>query len=97
MNQIKCMHCEEIYEVQRGSCPKCGGRGGYMQLPKTKQLGELNVHLEEILIHVESGNEYQVKEIQANGLICKVVKCPLPVPDKPVYLSNTTIVEYKRK
>ena len=96
--KIKCMHCENIYELEFGFCPSCKGRGGFMQEPRSKQFGEMHIHLEDTLIHQESGNEYQVKEIQANGLIGKCVKSILPqVMDKPVYISNTTVGEYKQK
>lgn len=95
---IKCMHCEQVYNIQNGACPACGKRGGYTQEPKTKQIGTTNVHLEDVLVHSPSGNEYQVKEIQGNGLIAKCIKCILPqIMDKPVYISNTTIEEYKAK
>ena len=72
--KIKCIHCAEIYLVDRGSCPACGKYGGYLQEPKMKTLGDIVLHLEDILVHKESKNEFQIKEIQTNGLICEIVK-----------------------
>ena len=95
--KTKCMHCETIYEVEDGACPSCGKRGGFMQEPRMKDFPNFSIHIEEVIVHSPTGNEYQVKEIQASGLIAKIMKCPLPVPNKPVYISNTTIDEYKVK
>ena len=99
--KCKCIHCDEIYEIERGACPACNKRGGYIQEPKCKQIGGLSTHIEDTLQHIESKNEYQIKEIQANGLICILTASPLIAENARkglrVYVSNTTINEYKRK
>jgi len=96
--KIRCIHCEEIYKLEGISCPSCGKRGGFLQEPKLLNLGVFTVHLEDTLIHKESRNEYQIKEIQAKGLMAKCTKCLIPqIVDKPIYISNTTIEEYKIK
>ena len=97
--KIKCLNCETIYDVDKGTCPSCGRQGGYMQEPKIKNIDGLDVHLEEVLIHTASNNKYQIKEIQAQGLIAILVFSPvnLPIIGKRIYISNTTIEEYKVK
>jgi DNA-directed RNA polymerase subunit RPC12/RpoP len=94
--KIKCMHCEEKYDVEsHAQCPKCGKRGGYMQEPKSKVIGHINVHLEDVLIHEKTNNKYQVKEIQSIGLIATLVESPVTKVLVKVYISNGTISEYK--
>lgn len=98
--KIKCMHCETIYEQQRGACPSCGKQGGYAQQPSCKQVGDLNLHLEEILQHKESKNQYQIKELQGNGMIATLHYSPaiseMARKGVKVYISNTAINEYVR-
>lgn len=98
--KIKCLECETIYDVQLGVCPACSARGGYMQEPKVKQVEGKTIHLEETLIHESSKNEYQIKEIQTNGLIAILTKSPIvefKQSKTRVYISNTQINEYKTK
>lgn len=101
MSKIKCMYCENIYHLQQGACSACGKRGGYMQEPKSKQFDEINLHLEEVLEHKESKNTYQIKEIQANGLIAVLKSSPLfheqAKAGMKVYIGNATLSEYIRK
>lgn len=95
--KIECMQCETIYDVSFGRCTTCLARGGYMQEPRSKEIGKLNIHLKGILLHIESGNEYQVKEIQKNGLIVVLRKSPLGGKTLRAYISNSSIGEYTTK
>ncbi len=96
--KIKCKHCERVYKIQENQCPECGKVGGFLQEPAMKAIGVFQIHLEEHLVHTESTNEYQIKEFQANGLICKIVKVtPVQLLGKSVYISNAQLMEYTRK
>ena len=93
---IKCVHCAVNYMLERGACPECGKTGGYVQEPSSKQLGTVNYHLEETLVHTKTGNEYPIKEIQAEGFITVLKKGLLNLVGKRAYISNTNLNEYKR-
>lgn len=84
--------------ANKRSCDSCGNRGGFLQEPKNKIIGGIDIYLKDILIHTPSNNEYQIKEIQTNGIVAKMTKSILPqVIGKLAYISNTNIGEYKRK
>ena len=94
--KIKCMECENKYQVEDGKCPACGSTKGYLQEPAMKTFGDLKVHLEDILKHKPSNNLYQVKEIQFGGLIAKTTHSILPnLIGRNVYISNLNIGEYE--
>jgi len=96
--KIKCASCETVYSTGNRICPACSARGGFLQDPKSKEIGNINVHLEDILNHKVSKNKYQVKEIQNNGLIALLVSSPMVHENVKsglkVYISNETISEY---
>ena len=99
--KIKCIKCETIYNSGQLLCTKCSTQGGYAQEPSCKQIGTMNIHLEETLIHNDSKNEYQIKEIQAGGMLAVLTHSPI-IPENArkgirVYISNTNITEYTRK
>jgi hypothetical protein len=84
--------------IEEGSCPSCGKKGGYMQHPKLKKFPNLEVHLEEVLVHKTSKTHYKVKEIQTNGIMTVIVSTILPAMlGKRSYISNSTIEEYEKK
>jgi uncharacterized OB-fold protein len=98
MMKTKCIHCGEIYQITSNACPACGKQGGYLQTPSMKKIETLEVHLEEVLIHKESANQYQIKEIQNNGLVCTIHFNMISpgLIGKRVYISNNDINEYRK-
>ncbi len=97
--KTKCIHCEHVYALdQNNKCPSCGKQGGYLQEPKLKKIGDLDIHLEDVLIHTKSANEYQVKEIQSSGIVAVIIRTIFPhLTGKRAYISNVNINEYEVK
>lgn len=96
MNQnARCTACDKLFDLQWVRCPDCK-LPGFVQQPMTAKVGELDLHLEEILTHVESTNKFKIKEIQLKGLICKVFESPLgtAVVGKVAYISNIDLNQY---
>ena len=93
---LKCVHCDNRYQINRGICPSCGKTGGFSQDPSLKTIKGRNYHLEEILTHEDSGNTYQIKELQLNGLVVKGKRVPPLFIDKTIYISNDNINEYSK-
>ena len=97
---VECMHCGNVYDVHtHAKCDACGKQGGYMQSPKHKQIGSLNVALGHILEHGPSKNQYKVKEIQANGVLCLLhfSFTHQGLVGKRMYISNNNLSEYEIK
>lgn len=95
--KIKCSYCGEISRLDNGGCTSCGRRGGWLQEPKIKKVGQLTLHLEETLRHIPTGNEYQIKEFQDKGIVAIVTRAILPnILKRQAYISNSTILEYIR-
>ena len=44
-------------------------KDGFLQDPKSLEYKGKLYHLEDILTHIESKNKFQIKEIQAKGLV----------------------------
>lgn len=77
-------------------CPSCGKTGGFVQEPSIKTIEGKSYHLEEILTHADSGNSYQIKEFQLNGMVVKGKRVPPLFIDKAIYLSHTNLNEYSK-
>ena len=93
---IECMYCEEIYNIELRKCSNCKKSGGFSQHPTDKVIDKIHVHLQMQLLHDESNNRYIVKEIQANGLIVKMLSSAIPqVVGKNLYISNSDVKQYK--
>lgn len=96
--QIECISCGTIHNMKH--CPSCNAQGGYLQTPKSKQVGDIQVHLRETLIHKASKNEFIVKEIQSSGILChmsvSMAKGLFPANQK-FYISDSQMHEYERK
>jgi len=96
--QIECISCGHIHNMNH--CPSCNAQGGFLQTPKSKQAGGMQVHLREILIHKESKNEFVVKEIQGSGILCFMtisMAKGLFKPNQKFYISDSQLHEYERK
>lgn len=95
---IECIACGTIHEMSH--CPSCSAQGGFLQSPRSKQVGDLNIHLRETLIHKESKNEFLVKEIQGSGVLCFMTLSMakgLFKPNQKFYISDSQMHEYERK
>lgn len=96
--KIKCIHCEHIYDLDFGKCAMCNKQGGYLQEPKLKQVGNIQIHLEEVLIHKKTNNHFQIKEIQDKGMVTLIVATIIPnLLNKKSYISNVSLTEYVKK
>lgn len=98
--KVKCIHCDEKYFLGElnPKCPACGQSGGFNQEIATRSYQGLHLHLEEILIHTESLNQYQIKEFQEKGIVVKIIGVNIiEANGKPAYISNNNISEYTRK
>lgn len=65
--------------------------------PKRIELFDNHYQLEQILVHQKSGNEYQIKEIQAKGFIVYLVKTLGNAVNstQKIYISYEKLNEYK--
>ena len=69
-------------------------KDGFLQEPKTY----LNYHLEDIITHTVTNTDYQIKEIQAKGLVVLVHKSLIPkLIGVKAYISKDLLHEYKGK
>lgn len=95
----ECFKCHgQIFE---DTCPKCGAANGYLQNVKSKELHGETYHLNEILVHGPSSNQYRIKEIQEKGFICVLYSSPAIAEHAraglKVYIGFSDILTYKRK
>lgn len=96
--KLKCMECETIrFREFSDRCPKCHTISAYLQEPSLVEVQGNTYHLEEILKHKTSNNQFQIKEIQKNGLVVKVKFNPV-LPNftgKNAYISKNDLHEYE--
>ena len=95
--KIRCKHCETVYKIQGGACPKCGKTGGYAQEPRLIETLIGTLHIEETIEHIESKNKWQIKEIQGNGMIVVLTYSPIVPAGARAYLSNSDIMKYQKE
>lgn len=69
-------------------------KDGFLQEPRHIEIEGKLYHLEDKLKHL-SGNNYQIKEIQAKGFVALVTKSPFSqLVGKKVYISFKDLPDY---
>lgn len=99
MMKFKCINCNETYIKERPGCPACGHKEAYIREPAIKQIGDLDLHLSDLVEHIESKNRYQIQEFQKNGMVTTFFSGPLhnnANGKQRCYISNSSILEYKK-
>jgi hypothetical protein len=97
---IKCKTCHTIFNaaIHRAGCTSCGNTtGGFRQEPKSKEYGGKLFHLEDILVHLGSKNEYQVRELQSAGFIVQLTTGVKAWEGGIFYISKNNLDEYAKK
>lgn len=67
----------------------------YKQDPKNTEINGKLYHLEDVLTHKQSGNKWQIKEIQNKGFISELIFSPVGMRKGTAYISYEMLEEYK--